>query len=59
MQAGMAREARAVGRLVRFAELDPRLGSEERSSQRSDELLSVPDRSIRHLMLNARRARGL
>ena len=55
----MAREARAVGRLIRIAERDPRSGSDERSSQCSDELLSVPDRSIRHPMLNARKARGL
>src|SRR6478752_7524200 len=58
MKAGIAREARAVGRLVRIAERDPRSGSDERSSQSSDELLSVPDRSIRHPMLNARKAPG-
>jgi len=41
------------------SDLDRRLGCDERSSQRSDELLSVPNRSIRHPMLNARKAPGL
>jgi hypothetical protein len=41
------------------SDLDRRSGCDERSSQSSDELLSVPDRSIRHPMLNARKAPGL
>ncbi|HEY1459782.1 MAG TPA: hypothetical protein VGH59_06950, partial [Casimicrobiaceae bacterium] len=36
---------------------DPRLERDERSSQCSDELLSVPDVWIRHHMLNAREVR--
>jgi hypothetical protein len=46
-------------RPARVSDLDSRSGSDERSSQSSDERLSVPDRSIRHPMLNARKALGL
>jgi hypothetical protein len=49
---------RGVGRLAPALRPDPRSGCDERSSQCSDELLSVPDMSIRHPMLNARKAGG-
>jgi hypothetical protein len=47
-----------IGGLKSSTRGDPRPGCDERSSQRSTELLSVPDVFIRHHMQHARDALG-
>jgi hypothetical protein len=59
VQGGTSSCAEVRGILVRRVHRAPRSGYDERSSQGSDNLLSVPDVRIRHHMQHARNALGL